>query len=186
MHLNNEIEVARKWYGNRKSQTGWLIIDHAVDTAKYLEKALITSKESDPYNTRRLVLACLGHDLFEDTEVSKSIVSAKWGEEVVNLIGGLTNLKGDGDFDDYINNLSVADESILLVKFADINSNLANSIENIKTIKKEWLTNFWLPLLNRYDSELLSRNFQTYPKTANYFVNNIRLGIQKISLYLAN
>ncbi len=180
MVLNDEIIRAKKWYGNRTSKSGWLIADHAADTARYMEEALEAGEPVDSETKRELLLACLGHDLFEDTEVAKEEVIAAWGGEVVELICGLTNLKGDNDFDDYIRNLAKADEKILLVKFADILSNLNNSLERVKELDHRWLVSFWLPLLARYDRELLARQFSIYPKTAGYIMERIKRGLKEL------
>lgn len=180
MVLTDEITRVKKWYVERKSKSGWLIVDHAADTARYMEEALGAGDFVDPKTKRELLLACLGHDLFEDTEVSKEEIINAWGSEVVELIDGLTNLKGDNDFDDYIKNLAKADEKILLVKFADILSNLNNSLERVEEIDRQWISSFWLPLLARYERELLVRHFSTYLKTAQYFGERIKRGIREL------
>lgn len=181
MELQKATLQAQKWYGTKRSHSGWLISDHAIDVANYMDDALNFGGEVSSKVQRQMVLACLGHDLFEDTNVSREIVIKEWGVKAVNLIDGLTNLKGDNDFDDYIRNLAHAKEEILLVKYADILSNLKNSIEKINDMDMDWVRTFWLPLLRRYEAELLPRNFVLYPKTAAYLKKAISEDIKTLA-----
>ena len=80
-----------------------------------------------------LSLACLGHDLLEDTKVTPKEIEKRWGNNVLAYIKSMTNKVGDSDFSDYIKQLKNGSEEVMLIKLSDIHSNVFNSVNNFKT-----------------------------------------------------
>ena len=63
----------------------------ATIATRYLERYL---PDGDHTN---VVLAALGHDLYEDTDATREEVREQYGEQVDDLIFGLTNEHSDAD-----------------------------------------------------------------------------------------
>lgn len=182
MDFQDEVLQAREWYGDTKNTSGRLNFEHIKETADIILEMCV---EADESTLRELYLAGLGHDLFEDTQVDRRIVIENWGAECVRLIDELTNMKGDGDFDDYLNHLSVASIEVVLVKLADILSNLRDSLVRFETLDKQWVNSFWLPLLKRYQNVLLSRDYHQYSSVISRFRDEIAEGIRRLEVKLA-
>jgi hypothetical protein len=155
-------------------------VRHAWHTAEYLKSSIRRFGEVSRAEIKNIFLAGLGHDLIEDTAVTASEIKKRWGAVVLKYIKGLTNEKGDGNFGPYIKRLKKSSEEILLVKFADIYSNVFNSVKNYKALDKKWIKIFWLPLLDRYNRELLPLIFLKYPKTAKLMVRQIKVKIEAL------
>lgn len=85
----------------------------------------------------KLATASLGHDLYEDTYVTKeSLLEAGYDSEIVQAIDLVTKKEGLS-YKDYLRNLS-KDELAWKVKVADTYSNLTESIKvsDVKRVRK--------------------------------------------------
>lgn len=164
-YTQQDIAFVKSFFGTRRDLSFRLSWKHAAETAHYLKTVAQKTKEIDKALLQKLCRACLGHDLLEDTSASPSSIKKQWGGEVFAMIKEMTNEHGDTDFKDYITRLHKAHEGVLLIKLADIYSNVSHSVEKFERMDVSWLRTFWLPLLKKYQKELLLRNFILYPKT---------------------
>jgi (p)ppGpp synthase/HD superfamily hydrolase len=161
----------------KKIKTADYSIEHALNTAKYLKITVGKFTEVNSVILHKILLAAIGHDLLEDTNVTREQIKEIWGLQVLKYIQILTNELGDDNFTHYIENLKKAPEEILLIKFADIYANLANSVRHFNELDKKWIRNFWLPLLANYEKQLFCRKFKKYPQTTNLMIKQIKYKI---------
>lgn len=174
-------------FSDRMDNSGRFAWQHALHAAEYLaqcgeESGEVISEERCDVFFR----ACLGHDLLEDTHVTEEEIESRWGGEVLHLIQGMTNKKGDTDFDDYIEHLSHTSDEVLLVKLADIWSNVSHSVTKWEIMDKEWVVDFWLPLLHRYEHAFFHRPIETYPKTTERMKRDIHEDIRTLENLVHN
>lgn len=178
--VKKDLQFIKKCFGQKKDASGRYVWRHAHDAALYLEKIARKYKETDPAMIDKLYLAVLGHDLLEDTKAAKNEIQKKWGKDVLKYIEALTNKKGDTDFSGYIKQLRDAREEVLLVKFADIFSNVSNSVRFFGSFDSHWIKTFWLPLLKDYNQNLFGRKFLLYPRTASAMIKDIQREIRNL------
>lgn len=180
-----DVFLAQEWYGQTTNSTGTSIYLHVLEVVKIIETVAKKYQELSPSKFTLAYRIALGHDLLEDTKVNVEIIRNTWGDEVVNHILELSNKKGDSDFDDYIEYLAhQASELSLLIKFSDILANLNNSLKNRETISPDWIQSFWLPLLERYQKELISLHLDQYPHSGAYLASQINKGISRLKASL--
>lgn len=186
MISDKDLYFIKKKFAGKKDLSGISLWKHAERTAHYFEKTVKKFNEINKHELRDLTLAALGHDLLEDTMIGEEEINKKWGEESLFYIKMLTNFQGDKNFNAYIEKLKKAPEKVLLIKLADIHSNIANSIERFNKFDPWWFKNFWLPLLKRYKKELFNRIFVTYPKTGQNMIGEINIKIKELDNLLSN
>lgn len=180
--MMNDISYIRSFFLTKKDKTDRLLFEHAVDTADILHDSLTRSGEIiGCKNFDDMWRSALGHDLLEDTTVTKEELEKKWGIKVVSLIIDLTNAKGDGNVSGYIEKLQHVPEEAAILKLCDIVSNANNSVKCTDKASKEWFTNFWIPLLESYNQIFRKRKFVLYPKTAMYLCDIIRSQTQLLT-----
>lgn len=158
-------------------------INHAFKTARYFKKTAEKFSEISKQKLYKLTLASLGHDLLEDTKVTRKQIKAIWGTRVLDYIQALTNEKGDNNYKPYIKRLKNSSEEIVLIKLADIYTNVDNSIKHFDNFEKKWINNFWLPLLAAYERALFNKKFKKYSQTASLMVKQIKskiINLQKL------
>ncbi|MFQ5662098.1 MAG: hypothetical protein ACE5F2_02505 [Candidatus Paceibacteria bacterium] len=180
MEYKKDLDFIKQYFGDTKDASGRLIWDHALDTALVLEKSILGQGEISLDKTKHLFLGALGHDILEDTAIKPDELQRMWGDKAFKYIQALTNVKGDGDFSDYMQNLKIAEEEVLLIKLADILSNITNTTKNFKKIDIDWIKTFWLPLLLKYKKELFTRKFLKYPKTAGAMIEEIEINMEEL------
>jgi hypothetical protein len=118
------LTLIRKWHADhpRRDQ-----VDHCINVARWLEHAL--DLEPGPVaNRRNLVLAALGHDLYEDTAIPSADIVAGFGAKVDRLIDGLT--EKDGDIAGYIERVASGPEEVRLIKLCDGIDNYGGLVKN--------------------------------------------------------
>ncbi|MEP7167472.1 MAG: hypothetical protein ABI758_05845 [Candidatus Woesebacteria bacterium] len=175
-------KIVRGWYEDKTNTTGQLLSTHVIEVAECLAELLSDEKGISLDQKMDLIHAALGHDLFEDTGVQPENVEKRWGRIAVHYIHELTNVKGDGDFDEYIESLKVAVEEVRLLKLADIIVNIENSINIIATIDRSWLSTFWLPLIERYRESFFSIPWELYPVVGQTMVSRAINAHEKLKL----
>lgn len=166
-YTQQDIAFIKHFFGSKRDLSFRLSWKHAAEAAQYLKNIAHQTKEIDALLLRSMCTACLGHDLLEDTSATKSDIKKQWGDQTLSLIQHMTNTQGDSDFKDYIAHLRKAPEEALLIKFADIYSNITNSVKKFDRMDTVWIRTFWLPLVKKYQKNLLSRPCARYPKTGN-------------------
>ncbi|MDR3148403.1 MAG: bifunctional (p)ppGpp synthetase/guanosine-3',5'-bis(diphosphate) 3'-pyrophosphohydrolase, partial [Oscillospiraceae bacterium] len=78
-------KFARKYHGNQKRAEGSPFVTHPISAAIIFASHIGIDEEA--------LCACLLHDLMEDTEVSYADVQRIFGENIANLVDGVTKLK---------------------------------------------------------------------------------------------
>jgi GTP diphosphokinase / guanosine-3',5'-bis(diphosphate) 3'-diphosphatase len=82
--LNRAYVYAMKAHGNQQRASGDLYFTHALEVA-----AILTEFKLDDAT----IVAALLHDVIEDTDVTRSEIDQLFGEEIGNLVEGLTKIK---------------------------------------------------------------------------------------------
>src|SRR5262245_52344898 len=82
--LNRAYVYAMKAHGNQKRASGDLYFSHPLEVA-----AILTEFRLDDAT----IAAALLHDVIEDTEVTRGEIDQLFGEEIGNLVEGLTKIK---------------------------------------------------------------------------------------------
>lgn len=180
INYEQETEFIKNFFGDRSNKSGLPLWQHSVSVARTLEEYITQYNEVHGMIKNDLLLGALGHDLLEDTNASAEEIEKQWGGKALFYIQEMTNTQGDSNTKDYIEYLKQVDEEILLIKFADILANTKNSIENAATLPAEWLSLFWIPLLDRYEAALLSKIFRKYPLTLDAMAQEIKNNITQI------
>ena len=103
--IDKAYNFAKKSHGDQKRKSGEPYIIHPIHTALILAD-LELDKES--------IMAGLLHDVMEDTKVTREQMISEFGEEVTDLVDGVTKLtKLDYDAD------KVEKQAVILIKLAD-------------------------------------------------------------------
>jgi GTP diphosphokinase / guanosine-3',5'-bis(diphosphate) 3'-diphosphatase len=76
--------LARQEHGTQRRKSGELFFTHPLTVAYYLAEYHLDAPA---------LVAALLHDIAEDTKVSLADIAAQFGEEVAQLVGGVTRLK---------------------------------------------------------------------------------------------
>ncbi len=109
-----------------------------------------------------IVLAALGHDLYEDTAASRDEVRQLYGDKVDDFIFGLTNEHDDANRDAYMEKMRHSPEEVIIVKMADMAENMQSVYYGMSILGKEWLESFFLPIMD--DSIQIVGSYSAYEK----------------------
>lgn len=175
-----DIEFIRQSFGGQTDKSGILQWQHGIRAAEILEEFFDKYGEVSADKKDDLLRGALGHDLLEDTNIGAAEIERQLGKKALLYIREMTNEKGDDAFREYVSHLQKADEETLLIKFADILANTGNFLNHIAAFSREWVADFWLPLLKNYETALLNRSFNKYPHTLNDMAGEIKKNIRKI------
>ncbi len=127
-----------------------------------------------------IVLAGLGHDLYEDTKVTRSEVTETFGEVVDSLIFCLTNEKGDHDRADYMHKIAHSPESAVLIKLADMTENMQSVLYNIDSLGVDWLEDFFMPIMDDSVYVVRAYQFKEYADAAAHLKNAIAICYEQL------
>jgi (p)ppGpp synthase/HD superfamily hydrolase len=120
---------------------------HVLSVGTIVEDAVELGGElSDPQLRHDLYLAALGHDLYEDTAVTREHVCDRFGERVDRLIEGMTNRKGDHDRAGYLAQLRDARDEVRLIKRADLIDNATSCAYGIHDLTRAWVATTFVPI----------------------------------------
>ncbi len=125
-------------------------------TKHYLEHYLPSTDHTD------VVLAALGHDLYEDTEAPRNEVRQLYGARVDELIFGLTNEHSDADRAAYMEKMLVSPEAVIVIKMADMIENMQSVYYNIDILGTAFLDTYFMPIMD--DSMRVITNYHNYTK----------------------
>jgi hypothetical protein len=110
-----------------------------------------------------LVLAAYGHDLYEDTSVSRDMVRREFGERVHRWIAELTNERGDADRAEYLRHLAGTEDEVRVVKCADLVDNMLSVAYGLHDLGLPWVRGFFLPIAADTRDVLLATPFRRLP-----------------------
>ena len=141
--------------------------EHLIGVKSILTSVFEITKEcKDEGTLRDMRDAAIGHDLIEDTTVSKDEITAISNQRVLGLIEELTNPVDDAHTEEYMQQLSGASEEARIVKYCDLLENTTSVCYAIQDLGVDWFHNFYEPILKNSTETLADTKFVKYPKTA--------------------
>ena len=142
---------------------------HVQAVAQMLDFAIARGREINYPLRERICLAALGHDLYEDTKVTRADIEKQFGDDVAGWIQGMTN-DGDADRKAYLARMAAAPEEVRLIKLADVLENTTSVSYAIPDMGIEWVQGVFLPIATEMHDLLGKSEFTQYPRTAQLLV----------------
>lgn len=155
-----------KYHSSQTRNNGKLpYIVHLYGTANILESAINVSNDKlDDQTKDNLRLAALGHDLLEDTTVSKQEILSVSNEQVLSIIQYLTNPDDDEHTDSYMDKLASSPEEARIVKYADLIDNTFSVTYGLSDLDLVWVYRVFLPIVKNTTETLKKTRFVKYPQ----------------------
>jgi hypothetical protein len=117
------LTLIQTWHAGHSRQDQ---VTHCENVMRLPEQAL--ALESVPDGTRRdMLLAALGHDLYEDSKIPHKDIANDFGSEVDRLIQVVTG--GEDDVPAYVDQVASGPEEARLIKLADGIDNYGGLVE---------------------------------------------------------
>jgi hypothetical protein len=150
--------LVRKWHEGHERPDQ---VEHCENVAKLLDQALILDQPAVAAR-RDMILAALGHDLYEDSRIPQAEI-LRFGKEVDELIRALTE-ESDG-VGPYVERVASGSEEARLIKLCDGADNYSGLVTKqlVTANPSKWVRVVRLhmePMFNRLDSI----PFLKYPK----------------------
>lgn len=120
-----------------------------------------------------LVLAAYGHDLYEDTSVSRDLIRREFGERVDAWIAGMTNEHGDADRAAYLRHLLQAEDEVRIIKCADLIENMVSVAYGLHDLGLPWARGFFLPIVRETRQVLWAAPFRRLPKIGQRLLDQV-------------
>jgi hypothetical protein len=140
---------------------------HVLSVAAIVKELLDESGEcGDPGLAQDMVLAAMGHDLYEDTDVTRAEIKEKFGARVDALIYGMTNRNGDDDRVAYEREMGHAFEEVRLIKLADLIDNVLSCAYGIHDLGRRWINNTFLPIAEGMAKTVRAASYPRYQRTS--------------------
>ncbi|MDO4746829.1 MAG: HD domain-containing protein [Candidatus Saccharibacteria bacterium] len=163
-------------------------VEHLIGVKSILSSVLeITGECKDEVLLGDMLDAALGHDLIEDTSVSKDEIMNASDERVLHLIEELSNPVDDTHTDEYMKQISNASEEARVIKYCDLLENTTSVCYGLQDLGIGWFYNFYEPILKRTTDNLANTEFINYPKTANLLRSALKMSTSllydKLKLY---
>lgn len=181
--IQSMISIVKKFHKHQSRNNGktpyW---HHCVSVAEILNAALSQSKElqNNPRLKTNILLAALGHDLYEDTKITRAYVVKNFGPEVDEMIFNLTNEKGDFDRDAYHKKIKNGPEEALLIKLCDLNDNIIGCAYNMHTLGHKWIKQFLMPIVSDMSKIVKNRKYEKYPSTAKILLQTLDFSNERL------
>ena len=118
--------------------------------------------------------AALGHDLIEDTNITKDEIIKVSNERVLHLIEELSNPVDDSHTDEYMKQLGNASEEARIIKYCDLLENTTSVCYGLRDLGLEWTHNSYIPILKNTDKTLSYTTFEKYSITAKLLRDMLR------------
>ena len=127
-----------------------MTVDHCINVMRLLDTAL-TKEPVTVAGRREMLLAALGHDLYEDSAIPSADVAAEYGSEVDWLIAAVTERAGVVEF---VERVASGPEEVRLIKLAD-------GIDNYGSLVEDGLLRYdpamWVETVRRQMEPMFSR-----------------------------
>lgn len=179
------LAVVKKYHGGQTREGGvkpyW---PHCERTATLLRRALESSVEGSPKQQKEMLLAALGHDLYEDTAIQGREVVSDFGQQVDALIEEVTNRFGDNQVAKYAEKLTLASEEARLIKLADLADNYASGAMSFAENGFEWTSGFLWPILEAQWQKLKDLPFVKFPQTAKFLAQTVEVSREMLEAEL--
>ena len=168
MDIYELIETKHAGQYRNKAENGAIpYTDHLYGVAAVISSVLNLSNEILDEGFRMDVInAALGHDLIEDTDASEDEIISATNEKTLEMIRELSNPVDDSHTEKYMLQLSTASEEARIVKYADLVENTLSVVFSLRLLGKDWLVNFYEPILAKTSDVLQKTDFEKYPITA--------------------
>lgn len=122
-NINKFLGLIKFWHeGHARADQ----VKHCTNVMRLLEQVLGLEPVA-PAARQAMLLAALGHDLYEDSGIKPSQVAAEYGSDVDQLIEALTERCG---VDEYIERMASGPEEARLIKLADLIDNYRNLVDS--------------------------------------------------------
>lgn len=168
------LALIRRAHGTQTRANGLPVWHHVARVSFLLESILERYQEGDAKERAVIALSALGHDLLEDTSVTESEIREMFGDRGYELIWGMTNEQGDDDVAPYVKKVVSSEEAVRLIKCADMIDNINDVAYNIPTLGTEWVTSFFIRVVEPMKDAILNTKFAQYPKTGAEFLTLVR------------
>lgn len=157
-------KMHKKQYRNNGKVPYWF---HCLSVAEIVLAGLEQSKEiNDNATITNIMCAALGHDLLEDTKIDRLELEKNFGDTIVGYIDELTNDEGDAYHIAYMRKIKNGSEEAGLIKYGDLIDNTIGVAYGLHDVGVNWAKKFFKPIKDHTKKTLLSKQFNTYPKTA--------------------
>lgn len=151
-------------------------IEHLIGVKSILSSVLeITGECADKTLFNDMLDAALGHDLIEDTDITKDEIIKVSNERVLHLIEELSNPIDDAHTDEYMGQLSNASEEARIIKYCDLLENTTSVCYGLRDLGIDWFYDFYEPILKRTTDNLANTEFINYPKAANLLRSALKM-----------
>lgn len=158
---------------------------HVMSVAEVLADAV--SQSGDPIDDDTkvdLYLAALGHDLYEDTSVTREEINARFGPRVDAMIDAMTNRVGDHDRAEYEARIQASAEEVRLLKLADLVDNVTSCAYGIHDLGIEWIQNTFLPIATGMKKTVERATFVRYSRTAAILLSWLDFAMKRLKANL--
>lgn len=146
---------------------------HAVNVSRNLEAALSFDAPMGEAERADLLCAAVGHDLYEDTDVTRPEIQGRFGRSVDVLIHRMTNQHGDAQVDLYVQNLSVGEETTKMIKLSDLLDNYRSIAHAPESERNHLVYKYVLPVMDPMYLRLCEQDFERYPNGAKFLLQQI-------------
>lgn len=155
---------------------------HCVSVCEILEDALNSSNDLNKNTNKKnnLLLAAIGHDLYEDTEIDREYIKKEFNEEVDEYIWYLTNEQSDENRSQYVQKIKSSPELAKLIKLADMVENSTSVAYTIHNNGKKWTESFFIPIIKEMKKNLSINDFDKFKKTAQILFNQLEFAYRRI------
>ena len=133
-----------------------------------------------------MMLAALGHDLLEDTNVTEDELRKQFGDRPTNLIVSLTNYQGDSDTEIYLNKISGILDEAKLIKYCDLLDNTLSVAYGLHDLGDKWANSFFIPIVQSTYETLSLADIYKYPKSTIYLRSTFSTALDVLYLNLEN
>lgn len=164
--LDAALRLVKKYHAGQVRAGGVPVWHHLARVSGILETVLADTGEGTPEGRADIVLAALGHDTLEDTEVRESELEEIFGARALSLIKGMTNTFGDDHPEPYVAQVAAAEEGTRLIKLADLLDNTMGATYNLYALGVKWCDEFYLPIIRPMIPAVTRSEFSTYPVAA--------------------
>ncbi|MBI4022900.1 bifunctional (p)ppGpp synthetase/guanosine-3',5'-bis(diphosphate) 3'-pyrophosphohydrolase [Candidatus Berkelbacteria bacterium] len=161
------LTLVRRAHGSQSRSGGRIPYwHHCAGVAELLAWAFERSGEiPEPVAYEDFHLAALGHDLYEDTEVTRAEIIDAFGPRVDELIEALTNRQGDDHQAAYHRQIATGPEEARLIKLCDLIDNTLSVAEALPELGQDWVKNTFLPIVSGMQTVVLAATYPTFPVT---------------------
>ena len=183
-HKKEMIKLIQRYHrdqflGTDKTTPYW---QHCYRANQILEVVFQVDKQSISKRKKDILIATIGHDLYEDTSIDHNKVIEQFGIGVHNLIQQVTNEIDDQHLKEFIKKLSQASDDALIIKMADAIENNLSVSYTMKPEKKRWAKEFYLPIANANYKLLINKKFKYYKEATTKLKELLEVSFQILLL----